>query len=76
VPVGLVSNSPRSFVESGLRSAGLEGAFAVLVTGEEVRAPSRRPMRTSPPRWRWRRASDARCEDSPTGWPRARRGAR
>ena len=25
VPVGLVSNSPRSFVESGLRSAGLDG---------------------------------------------------
>jgi beta-phosphoglucomutase-like phosphatase (HAD superfamily) len=33
VPVGLVSNSPRGFVERGLRSAGLERAFAVLVTG-------------------------------------------
>jgi len=43
VPVGLVSNSPRSFVESGLRSAGLEGAFAVLVTGEEVARPKPAP---------------------------------
>ena len=43
MPVGLVSNSPRSFVEGGLRSAGLEGAFAVLVTGEEVARPKPAP---------------------------------
>jgi HAD superfamily hydrolase (TIGR01509 family) len=43
IPVGLVSNSRRGFVELGLRSAGLEGAFAVIVTAEEVARPKPAP---------------------------------
>jgi HAD superfamily hydrolase (TIGR01509 family) len=43
IPVGLVSNSRRGFVERGLRSAGLEGAFAVIVTAEEVARPKPAP---------------------------------
>jgi HAD superfamily hydrolase (TIGR01509 family) len=43
VPVGLVSNSRRGFVERGLRAAGLEGAFAVIVTAEEVARPKPAP---------------------------------
>ena len=33
----------RSFVERGLRSAGLDGAFAVIVTAEEVARPKPAP---------------------------------
>jgi len=43
IPVGLVSNSRRGFVERGLQSAGLEGAFAVIVTAEEVARPKPAP---------------------------------
>jgi HAD superfamily hydrolase (TIGR01509 family) len=43
VPVGMVSNSRRGFVERGLRSAGLEGSFAVIVTAEEVARPKPAP---------------------------------
>jgi HAD superfamily hydrolase (TIGR01509 family) len=43
VPVGLVSNSRRGFVERGLRAAGLDGAFAVIVTAEEVARPKPAP---------------------------------
>src|SRR6266508_5338248 len=43
IPVGLVSNSRRGFVERGLRAAGLEGAFAVIVTAEEVARPKPAP---------------------------------
>ena len=43
VPVGLVSNSRRGFVERGLRTAGLDGAFAVIVTAEEVARPKPAP---------------------------------
>jgi HAD superfamily hydrolase (TIGR01509 family) len=43
IPVGLVSNSRRGFVERGLRSAGLEDAFAVIVTAEEVARPKPAP---------------------------------
>jgi HAD superfamily hydrolase (TIGR01509 family) len=43
VPVGLVSNSRRGFVERGLRAAGLGGAFAVIVTAEEVARPKPAP---------------------------------
>ena len=39
VPVGLVSNSRRGFVERGLGAAGLGDAFAVIVTAEEVARP-------------------------------------
>ena len=43
VPVGLVSNSRRGFVERGLSAAGLDGAFAVIVTAEEVARPKPAP---------------------------------
>jgi HAD superfamily hydrolase (TIGR01509 family) len=43
MPVGLVSNSRRGFVERGLRAAGLDGAFAVIVTAEEVARPKPAP---------------------------------
>ena len=43
VPVGLVSNSRRGFVERGLRAAGLDDAFAVIVTAEEVARPKPAP---------------------------------
>jgi HAD superfamily hydrolase (TIGR01509 family) len=43
VPVGLVSNSRRGFVERGLRAAGLDDAFAVIVVAEEVARPKPAP---------------------------------
>jgi beta-phosphoglucomutase-like phosphatase (HAD superfamily) len=43
VPVGLVSNSRRGFVERGLRAAGLHDAFAVIVVAEEVARPKPAP---------------------------------
>jgi HAD superfamily hydrolase (TIGR01509 family) len=43
IPVGLVSNSRRGFVERGLASAGLDDAFAVVVTAEEVARPKPAP---------------------------------
>jgi HAD superfamily hydrolase (TIGR01509 family) len=43
VPVGLVSNSRRSFVELVLRAAGLQGAFGVVVSAEEVGRPKPAP---------------------------------
>lgn len=43
IPVGLVSNSRRGFVERGLRAAGLANAFAVIVTAEEVARPKPAP---------------------------------
>jgi len=43
VPVGLVSNSRRGFVERGLRAAGLHGAFAVIVVADEVARPKPAP---------------------------------
>jgi HAD superfamily hydrolase (TIGR01509 family) len=43
VPLGLVSNSRRGFVELGLREAGLDGAFDVIVTAEDVARPKPAP---------------------------------
>jgi HAD superfamily hydrolase (TIGR01509 family) len=43
VPLGLVSNSRRGFVELGLRTAGLDGAFDVIVTAEDVTHPKPAP---------------------------------
>ena len=43
IPVALVSNSRRAFVERGLRAAGLGDAFAVIVTAEEVARPKPAP---------------------------------
>ena len=69
IPVGLVSNSRRGFVERGLRTAGLEGAFAVIVTAEEVARPKPAPdayvaaavaLGAAP-------SQGAVLEDSPTG---------
>jgi HAD superfamily hydrolase (TIGR01509 family) len=36
VPVALASNSARAFVERTLHAAGLEGAFGIVVTAEDV----------------------------------------
>jgi HAD superfamily hydrolase (TIGR01509 family) len=43
VPVALVSNARRRFVERGLRSAGLHDAFAVVVTVDDVASPKPAP---------------------------------
>jgi HAD superfamily hydrolase (TIGR01509 family) len=43
VPLGMVSNSRRGFVELGLASAGLAGAFGVIVTSEDVARPKPAP---------------------------------
>jgi len=42
-PLGLVSNSPRLFIERALAIAGLEGSFAAVVSGHEVGAPKPAP---------------------------------
>ncbi|HYF27435.1 MAG TPA: HAD family phosphatase [Baekduia sp.] len=42
-PVGLASNSPRAFVQRTLRSAGLDGRFAVVLGGDEVDRPKPAP---------------------------------
>jgi HAD superfamily hydrolase (TIGR01509 family) len=43
VPLGMVSNSRRGFVELGLQAAGLDGAFDVIVTAEDVARPKPAP---------------------------------
>lgn len=43
VPVGLVSNSPRSFVARTLELAAISDRFAVIVSGHEVAAPKPAP---------------------------------
>ena len=43
VPVGLVSNARRRFVERGLRTAGMYEAFAVIVTADDVANPKPAP---------------------------------
>jgi HAD superfamily hydrolase (TIGR01509 family) len=43
VPLGLVSNSKRGFVELGLRTAGLAEAFDVIVAAEDVPRPKPAP---------------------------------
>jgi HAD superfamily hydrolase (TIGR01509 family) len=43
VPVALVSNARRRFVERGLRTAGLYDAFAVILTVDEVARPKPAP---------------------------------
>jgi HAD superfamily hydrolase (TIGR01509 family) len=43
VPVGLVSNARRRFVEPALRAAGLYDAFGVIVTVDEVTRPKPAP---------------------------------
>jgi HAD superfamily hydrolase (TIGR01509 family) len=43
VPVGLASNSRRPFVDRALAGAGLDGAFDVVVVGDEVARPKPAP---------------------------------
>jgi HAD superfamily hydrolase (TIGR01509 family) len=69
VPVALVSNSRRGFVELGLRRAGLDGAFDVVVVAEEVARPKPAPDAYLAAA-RALGAVPERCavlEDSPTG---------
>ncbi|MEN3283225.1 MAG: hypothetical protein V7607_4365 [Solirubrobacteraceae bacterium] len=69
VPVGLVSNARRRFVEPALRAAGLSETFAVVVTVDDVARPKPAPdaylaaaaaLGAEP-------AACAVLEDSPTG---------
>jgi HAD superfamily hydrolase (TIGR01509 family) len=69
VPVGLVSNARRRFVEPALRAAGLYDAFGVVVTVDDVSHPKPAPdaylaaaaaLGADP-------AACAVLEDSPTG---------
>ena len=69
VPVGLVSNARRRFVEPALRAAGLDDAFGVVVTVDDVSDPKPAPdaylaaaaaLGVDP-------AACAVLEDSPTG---------
>jgi HAD superfamily hydrolase (TIGR01509 family) len=43
VPVGLASNSRRTFVELALARSGLDGAFDAIVVGDEVARPKPAP---------------------------------
>jgi HAD superfamily hydrolase (TIGR01509 family) len=74
VPIGLASNSSRPLVDSALAGGGLEGAFDVTVSADEVQRPKPAPdlylaaaaaLGASP------RACVA-LEDSPTGLAAAR----
>ena len=69
VPIGLVSNARRRFVEPALRAAGLYDAFGVVVTVDDVNDPKPAPdaylaaaaaLGVDP-------AACAVLEDSPTG---------
>jgi HAD superfamily hydrolase (TIGR01509 family) len=42
-PIGLVSNSPRRFVDRSIELAGFQGHFDVIVSGHEVAAPKPAP---------------------------------
>jgi HAD superfamily hydrolase (TIGR01509 family) len=69
VPLGLVSNSRRRFVELGLAAAGLAGAFDAIVTAEDVPRPKPAPDAYLAAA-RALGAAPAACvvlEDSPTG---------
>jgi HAD superfamily hydrolase (TIGR01509 family) len=74
VPVGLVSNSTRAFVDAALQAAGLTGTFAVTVVADEVAAPKPAPDAYLAAAAALG-ADPARCvalEDSPTGLESAR----
>jgi HAD superfamily hydrolase (TIGR01509 family) len=43
VPVGLVSNARRPFIERGLLGAGMEDAFAVIISSDDVAQPKPAP---------------------------------
>jgi HAD superfamily hydrolase (TIGR01509 family) len=74
VPLGLASNSPRPFVERALATAGFDGAFAVVLSADEVPRPKPAPdlyveacarLHAEPGR-------AVALEDSPTGVAAAR----
>jgi HAD superfamily hydrolase (TIGR01509 family) len=74
VPIGLASNSRRTFVERALAGAGLQDAFDVVVVGDEVARPKPAPdvylavataLGADP-------AASVGLEDSPTGVAAAR----
>lgn len=75
IPLGLVSNSPRLFVERSLQLAGFEGHFDVVLSAHEVAAPKPAPdpyleacrrLRVEPG------PQVVALEDSPTGVAAAR----
>jgi beta-phosphoglucomutase-like phosphatase (HAD superfamily) len=73
-PVGLASNSARSFVDRALAIAGLAAAFDTTVAGDEVAAPKPAPDIYLEAACRLGAAPE-RCvalEDSPTGVTAAR----
>lgn len=43
IPIALVSNARRRFVDTGLRTAGLTGTFPVIVTADDVEHPKPAP---------------------------------
>jgi HAD superfamily hydrolase (TIGR01509 family) len=74
VPLALVSNSRRSFVELAIASAGLAGTFDALVTAEDVANPKPAPDAYLAAA-RELGVEPAACvilEDSPTGLAAAR----
>jgi HAD superfamily hydrolase (TIGR01509 family) len=74
VPVGLVSNSRRGFVERGLRAGGLADAFAVIVSSDDVARPKPAPdaYLAAAAALGAEAADCAVLEDSPTGVAAAR----
>jgi HAD superfamily hydrolase (TIGR01509 family) len=74
VPVGLVSNSRRGFVERGLRVGGLADAFAVIVSSDDVARPKPAPdaYLAAAAALGVEAADCAVLEDSPTGVAAAR----
>src|SRR5512132_4341521 len=74
VPLGVVSTSRRGLVELGLRSAGVLGAFAVVVTAEDVERPKPAPdaYLAAAAALGFAATDCAVLEDSPTGLAAAR----
>lgn len=73
-PIGVASNSPESFVRAALEAAGLSGAFAAVVTADQV-AEAKPAPDTYLEACRRLRAAPSRSvalEDSPTGVAAAR----
>jgi len=74
VPVALCSNSPRAIVDAALRGAGIEGAFAATIAGDEDRPskPAPDPYLAAAAALGVAPASCVALEDSPTGAASAR----
>ena len=73
-PLAVASNSPESFVRSALRTAGLDGAFPVVVTADQVTEGKPAPdvYLEACRRLGVRPAASVALEDSPTGVASAR----